>query len=293
MAEFTNIAWCDSTFNPWIGCTQVSPGCDLCYAKTLMSDRMGVVAWGAGAPRKRTTEANWRQPRLWNREADAFALAHEGRARRVFCASLADVFDNEVPPWWRADLFALIADTPRLHWLLLTKRIGNAEAMIAEALARLPHAPAWPWPHVWLGATVVDQAEADRDVPKLLGVPAAVRFVSVEPMLGPVDLDDITLRRGTGDEEHFSALYFDGDEGDAPDMGTATLDWVIAGGESGFPSRPLRAEWVRSLRDQCLDAGVPFFFKQWSGSKPARADNLVDGVRHEAWPAGARAEVPA
>lgn len=266
MAEHTNITWCDSTFNPWIGCTKVSPGCDSCYAEALMDKRMGVVTWGPGAPRKRTTAANWRQPLLWEREHEAFELAH-GHRRRVFCASLADVFDNEVPPHWRADLFDLIAQTPHLDWLLLTKRIGNAGAMIAEAVRGIEGAPAWPWPHVWLGATMVNQAEVDRDTPRLLKTEAAVRFLSIEPMLEPIVLD--------GTDNHVEALA----------GWWRRVDWVIVGGESGFPSRPIKAEWVRTLRDECAAAGVPFFFKQWGGSHPVRRrDDLLDGAQHHAWP---------
>lgn len=186
MSEHSRIEWCDATFNPWIGCTKVSPACDHCYAEAW--DRRFAVSghamrWGAKAQRTRTSAANWRQPLRWNAQADAFEAAH-GRRRRVFCASLADVFDAEVPAAWRAELFALIAATPRLDWLLLTKRIGNVARMIEAPGMQKCGLP----PHVWLGATVVNQAEADRDIPKLLATPAAVRFLSIEPMLGPVDL---------------------------------------------------------------------------------------------------------
>ena len=164
MAENTKIEWADHTFSPWTGCTKVSPACDHCYAEGW-AKRSGHVKWGSGQPRRRTSDANWRMPLKWNREAE-----RTGVRPRVFCASLADVFDNEVDPAWRADLFKLIADTPNLDWLLLTKRIGNAQRMIGEALTIMSEAGKpmnrWPWPNVWLSATVVNQEEADRDIPK-------------------------------------------------------------------------------------------------------------------------------
>lgn len=175
MAENSKIEWCDHTFNPWIGCTKVGPGCDHCYAEQLATSRLG-VPWGPHAERRRTAASSWQLPRRWNRRA-----ARAGIRYRVFCASLADVFDKAVPPEWRADLFALIRETPYLDWLLVTKRIGNAAAMI-EAAGGMPD-------NVWLGATIVNQAEADRDIPKLLATPAPVRFLSMEPLLGPVNLE--------------------------------------------------------------------------------------------------------
>ncbi|MBC2668749.1 phage Gp37/Gp68 family protein [Novosphingobium piscinae] len=228
MAENTKIEWCDHSWNPWIGCTKVGPGCDHCYAETLSRARLGVV-WGPGQERRRTKPANWAKPHKWNREARAFAEANGGRKQRVFCASLADVFDNGVDPAWRRDLFDLIAATPNLDWLLVTKRIGNVAKMLAEI--GIDHLP----PHVWLGITVVNQAEADRDIPKLREAPATIRFLSIEPMLGAVVLRSEWL---------------------------AELDWVICGGESGPGARPMHPDWARSLRDQCADAGVPFLFKQ-------------------------------
>lgn len=172
----------------------------------------------------------------------------EPARRRVFCASLADVFDNEVDPAWRADLFALIGATPNLDWLLLTKRISNVTKMLGDVLTELQlrgHDPLqWPWPNVWIGSTVCNQAEADRDIPKLLETPASVKFLSMEPLLGPVDLMPMF--------EHRADVHAD-----------TGIDWVIAGGESGAHARPMSPDWVRSLRDQCAAAGVPFLFKQW------------------------------
>ncbi len=250
MAENTKIEWCDHTFNPWTGCTKVSPACDNCYAEAW-AKRSGHVQWGAGQPRRRTSDANWRMPLKWSREAE-----RTGVRPRVFCASLADVFDNEVDPAWRADLFRLIADTPKLDWLLLTKRIGNARTMMADALHLESSANLdgriWPLPNVWLGATVVNQEEADRDIPKLLAVPAAKRFLSIEPMLGPMLLPFERLR-----EWNRIALL------NQQEHAVSRIDWVIVGGESGHGARPMHPDWVRSVRNQCAAVGVPFLFKQW------------------------------
>ncbi|CAN5649014.1 phage Gp37/Gp68 family protein [soil metagenome] len=259
MSANSKIEWTDHTFNPWTGCTKVSPGCDHCYAEGW-SQRAGakVGKWGLGAPRVRTTATNWRQPLKWNAQAGEF-MAQHGRRQRVFCASLADVFDNAVDPAWRVDLWQLIQDTPNLDWLLLTKRVGNVFGMLPDGWAF----QSAPWPNVWIGATVVDQSEADRDIQKLLAVPAAKRFLSMEPMLGPVQLglqcenwsDDITMDPETGARECCKACDFTG-------IGNA-IDWVIVGGESGPDARPMHPDWARSLRDECAAAGVPFLFKQW------------------------------
>lgn len=254
MSEATKIEWCDSTFNPWTGCTKVSPGCDACYAEAW-SKRAGerVGKWGPGAPRVRTSAHLWRQPLKWDREHAAFAAEH-GRRRRVFCASLADVFDNEVNPTWRVDLFDLISRTTNLDWLLLTKRIGNAKEMIDSSKTTLRlggwKQPPGPLPNVWLGATVVNQEEAERDIPKLLTTPASVRFLSMEPLIGHVDLARWLPSK---------ALRVTHDRGVAP----TRLDWVIVGGESGTKARPMHPDWASSLRDQCAAAGVPLLFKQW------------------------------
>jgi protein gp37 len=262
MAENTKIEWTDHTFNPWTGCTKVSPGCDHCYAEGW-SKRAGdkVGKWGSGAPRVRTTPANWAKPLKWQANAASF-MAEHGRRQRVFCASLADVFDNEVPPAWRAELFALIAATPDLDWLLLTKRIGNVAKMIEAPGMQKCGLPE----NVWLGATITSQAEADRDIPKLLSVPAKVRFLSMEPLLGPVQLSlcdcDQGSMPGPGGVGGVTCPRCQG-------AGGQNLDWVIVGGESGPGARPMHPDWARSLRDQCASAGVPFLFKQWGNWRAA------------------------
>lgn len=260
MAENSNIEWTDHTFNPWIGCQKVGPGCDHCYAEAW--DARGLqgqaTRWGPDAPRTRTGAANWNKPRAWNA-----AAAKAGKRARVFCASLADVFDNHesIKDQWRADLWELIAATPNLDWLLLTKRPANIAKMLPERYNLcVPNVWGDGWPNVWLGCTVVNQAEADRDISKLLAVPARVRFLSIEPMLGPIDLTAVKSR---------DAYAIDALAGVLTDFGVpfqdapGKLDWVICGGESGPNARPMHPDWARSLRDQCQTAGVAFHFKQW------------------------------
>lgn len=241
----SSIEWTHHTFNPWIGCTQVSPACDHCYAMVMMDQRYHRVEWGAGRPRIRTTPQYWRQPIRWNQEATL-----RGVRERVFCASFADVFDGEMPETlseWRADLWELIESTPQLDWLLLTKRPGN--------IMRL--AP-WKdrWPHnVWVGTSVENEEWARRRLPVLSEVPAVVRFVSAEPLLGAFSLADYSV------------------------------DWLITGGESGNGFRKLDIEHVRSLRDQCQARGTAFFFKQWGGRTPKVAGRELDGRTWSDFPA--------
>ncbi|MDZ4282781.1 MAG: phage Gp37/Gp68 family protein [Hydrogenophaga sp.] len=274
MSANSKIEWTDHTFNPWIGCTKVSPACDNCYAEVSTPSRTLGVTWGADQERRRTSPSNWAMPLRWNAQAEAFQAQH-GRRQRVFCASLADVFDNKVPQLWRTALFALINDTPNLDWLLLTKRIGNAARMLREDppegidMALLKN--------LWLGATICNQEEADRDIPKLLRVPAAKRFLSMEPLLSLVDARRYLARHC---ERHPGALEPDGKcevcegrgiwgLGDEPLTEAEKapirpgLDWVIVGGESGTHARPMHPDWARDLRDQCVTAGVSFLFKQW------------------------------
>lgn len=304
MSAHTKIEWADHTFNPWVGCAKVSPGCDHCYAEAW-AKRFDVAKWGAGAPRHRTSASTWRQPLKWNAQAAASQAAWEKfasdqrlsddelrakgffrpRRPRVFCASLADVFDNEVSAEWRRELFRLISCTKNLTWMLLTKRIGNAAEMLhATARSFGFDWAADPWEHVWLGATVVNQEEADRDIPKLLKTPAAKRFLSIEPMLGPVDLRALRVR----DRLRLDALT--GCHSGSAGPGTIEeclaslprlpgslppVDWVIVGGESGPHARPMHPEWARSLRDQCTSAGVPFFMKQMTKKAPIPDDLLI------------------
>lgn len=239
MGADSKIEWTDHTFNPWIGCTKVSPGCDHCYAEALMDTRYGRVQWGRGEDRVRTSKANWRQPHKWNRVASL-----DGHRPYVFCASLADVFDNEVDPLWRRDLFALIEETKSLIWLLLTKRIGNVVKM-TDPLEGSPMLPA----NAAIGATMVNQEEYDRDRMKLRDVAEKCgpifTFGSFEPLLGPIILDK-----------------------NAP-------DWIIVGGESGGGARHMAPDWARDLRDQSQRFGRAFFMKQMTSKAPIPDDLMI------------------
>lgn len=297
----SGISWCDYTFNPWIGCTKVSPACDNCYAAQF-GQRFG-IDWGAGKPRKRTSPSNWFQVVRWNRRAEIQFNAWQGFKKeypvsdeeliergfvkptppRVFCASLADVFDNEVPLSWRADLFELIANTPFLDWMLLTKRIVNVAKFIKD-----DHSigAALINDNVSLGITVCNQEEADRDIPKLLSVPAHKRFLSIEPMLGKINFrwnTDLILK-ATGEKYR---EYLDRTGSINEYEALKKLDLIIVGGESGQNARPMHPDWARSISDQCNEAGVDFHFKQWgefnsNGERVGKkaAGRLLDGIEH-------------
>jgi protein gp37 len=226
MGKDSEIEWTNHTFNPWWGCEKVSPACSNCYAEAW-AKRVGCNVWGKGAERRFFGEKHWNEPLVWNADAK-----RKKNRPRVFCASMADVFEarddlNSV----RTKLFNLIADTAQLDWLLLTKRPENIGKMV----------PWKVWPaNVWLGTTVESQEWAEKRLPHLLTYPAAVRFLSCEPLLGPIDL--------------------------APWVGRSEfhpIDWVIAGGESGARSRPMELAWVRNLRDFCKGQKIAFHFKQW------------------------------
>lgn len=271
MGENSNISWTDHTFNPWIGCTKVSPACDHCYAEAWAA-RYGAVQWGNN-PRKRTSAANWNGPRKWQR----FAEKLDTRPF-VFCASLADIFDNQVDPAWRADAFQLMRETPRLVFLLLTKRPQNIERLAAAAGGMPANAA--------LGCTVVTQHEAERDVPVLLEAKRATRplfsFLSIEPMLARIDLTDLQTDKH-GDLNAFTGRgVWPGAKPYADSMNATKatlpkLDWIICGGESGPDARPIDPAWVRDLRDQCADHDAPFHFKQWGGFTPKAGGKEIDG----------------
>jgi protein gp37 len=238
MGENSKIEWTHHTFNPWVGCQKVSPGCDHCYAEAW-SRRYDVTQWGPHGERIRTSKGNWKGPVKW---AEGLRRAGGGRLR-VFCASLADVWDNQAPAEWRHDLFHLINNTPELDWMLLTKRPENIAKMLQPATWDIP--TKWPWPNVWLGTTAEDQAHFDRRWPVLAQIPAAVRFISYEPALGPLRLGD------------------------------CRPDWIICGGESGPGARYMEPSWAASLRDECSAAGIPFFMKQMTGKTPIPPELLV------------------
>ncbi len=267
MTQQTKIEWTDFTVNFWEGCQKVGPGCDHCYAEARDARFTGGKHWGPGA-RRRKVKGGIAKLRKINRDADKFHNEHD-HWPRVFCSSLSDIFDNAVDPAWRAEAFKELTAATNTRPQLLTKRIGNVFQMIP---------PAWAikWPaHVGLMITVVNQAEADRDFPKLLDLKASIDIpwvgLSMEPLLGPVDLtldglvclpcpnaaDGIAMVPSMGAFECCSKCDFTG-IGD--EWG---IDWVIVGGESGHHARPTHPDWIRSLRDQCAAAGTPFLFKQW------------------------------
>lgn len=245
MGALTHIQWATHTFNPWVGCTKVSPGCTNCYAEAYDRRIGGVpvalrnpnssgpeLRWGVGARRTRTSPAYWRQPLKWNRIA-----AELGERHRVFCASLADVFDSDgVEVSWLADLARLIEQTPSLDWLLLTKRPENFWRWKAATGQSASDPVRWP-DNVWLGVTVENRVEADHRLPFLLDQKSAVRFLSCEPLLGAVDLRPWLA-------------------------GGHAIDWVIVGGESGPKARPFHLEWAEDLVEQCEEFGAAPFVKQ-------------------------------
>ncbi|WP_310530670.1 phage Gp37/Gp68 family protein [Novosphingobium sp.] len=283
MSETTGIEWTDATINFWWGCSKVSPGCDHCYAETWAA-RFGESLWGVGAPRRKIKGAVGLLYKLQNSAswwaADAvIGKFHPNSARRVFIQSMSDLFDKEVPDEWFDEAWNAIRSCGSLDLQLVTKRVSFVEKRLAGR----------PWPkHARLIISIVNQEEADRDIPRLielkhrLGIPCI--GLSMEPLLGRVVLRDEWL---------------------------AELGWIIVGGESGAKARPMHPDWARSLRDQCAEAGVSFLFKQWGEWIPApeiedaggvsfhtfadgtwvqrvgkkAAGRLLDGVQHDGFPA--------
>lgn len=244
MAENSGIEWTHHTFNPWIGCTKVSPACDFCYAEEWNKRYDGGKNWGPHAPRRRTK--TWGNPVKWNREAERLGIRY-----RVFCASLADIGDNHksIMPEWRSDLKRLIDDTPHLDWLLLTKRPQNLKKYYPDEMLE----------KCWIGTTVENQEEAERRIPHLVEINARVRFLSMEPLLGLTSI----------------VPWID------------KIHWVITGGESGTNYRAADPEWFRSLRNQCVNANVPFLFKQWEGKNQSIIKSKgreLDGIVWDQYP---------
>jgi protein gp37 len=260
MAEDSKIEWTDATFNPWMGCVKVSDGCKHCYAE-YFGRRYKKAQWGPDAERVKTGEAYWKQPLAWDKKAAA-----QGTRTRVFCASLADVFeDNDQLVAWRAELFELIMQTRHLDWLLLTKRPGNVNDMVP---AQWRNVNRWPL-NVWVGTSVENQDAADSRIPELLRVPALTRFLSCEPLLGPVDLSQYLYccpSCGAPRPERLGCCCSYCEE--FPSL--RGISWVIVGGESGPHARPMDPEWAVTLRDQCVAARVPYFFKQWGEWGPRK-----------------------
>lgn len=229
MGANSKIEWTDHTFNPWVGCTKISEGCKHCYAEAL-AKRTGLAVWGDHGERHATSNAYWKHPYAWAKKA----RMNEGPKPRVFCASLADVLEDKSElPLLRGNLWNVIRDTAdALDWLLLTKRPENSGMIPADVMEQ-----------VWFGATMENQARANERMQVLVESKAQVRFVSAEPLLGPIDFEEFPMRTMDGGEN-------------------PGIDWVIVGGESGPGARPMSEDWVRLIRNQCVSAGVPFFYKQ-------------------------------
>lgn len=253
MGKETGISWCHHTFNPWHGCVKVSPGCEHCYAETL-SKRWGKDIWGPAktTSRQLMSDAYWKQPLAWDRDA-----AEHGVRRLVFCASMADVFEDAPQiDGARRRLFGLIERTPNLIWLLLTKRPQNVMPMLSDT--GYPGGPV-TWlermgDRVWMGTSVENQATAEQRIPQLTAIPAAIRFLSIEPLIERVDLETrgfLSLWKETGGVPRLKMVR------------PSPIHWMIVGGESGPHARPMHTNWVRELRRQSFASKVPFFFKQW------------------------------
>ena len=289
MGDKTAIEWTDSTWNPLRGtkgtwsCIKISTGCEFCYAQRL-NVRLGGPEYKVGADTLRLDETILTQPLRWK------------RPRRIFVCSMTDLFEERVPDEWIGQIFGIMLTTREQHtYQVLTKRAERLHGFIAKYSSSGGPLHPWPLPNVWLGVSVENQARADERIPWLLKTPAAVRFLSVEPLVGPVDLED----------------WLEGFQPFNPDLTRrkSPISWVICGGESGGP--PERAlvekditkiwyggihqgtfwypkrealEWVRALRDQCVAAGVPFFHKQWGGPTSKSGGRLLDGRTWDEFP---------
>lgn len=283
MAENTEISWCDATYNPWWGCTRVSDACDHCYAETL-AHRYGMDIWGVENRRRFFGDKHWNEPLMWNRKA-----RNEGKRRRVFCASMADVFerlpeghpDEDSMAVSRQRLWSLIEKTSWLDWLLLTKRPQSISHLVPSFWMVYDQ---WP-KNAWVGTTVESQKYTDR-LQYLCSVPAPVRFVSYEPAVGPLDLAWVRIN------DHTSINYLEGCGVDrlnpcqtVPNLRIRyPVNWVIAGGESGSHARPSHPDWFRSIRDDCKQAGVVFHFKQWGEYGPEQIGRVLYTPVHSGIP---------
>ncbi len=291
----SKIEWTDKTWNPVVGCTKVSPGCEHCYAER-MAYRLACMdkkLYTTGVVRGIDGRAEWTgqigiaPEKIWTQPL------HWRKPRRIFVCSMGDLFHENVPQEAIFRVFATAWENPRHTFQILTKRPKRMRVMVSLMAATRSYPGQWPIPNVWLGVTAENQEAADKRIPLLLNTPAAVRFVSCEPLLGPIDLNGTPAGQALGPCDECGHT----DENPSCEScdGTPSLDWIIAGGETGPGARPMHPDWIRSIRDQCKDARVPFLFKQWgdkhtapvvSGYNPdaKKGGRLLDGVIHDAYP---------
>ena len=331
MADHSQIEWTDATWNPITGCSVVSPGCTNCYAMGLAGTRLKHHPSRAGLTRETKAGPVWTGEVRLNEQWLTQPLSWR-KPRMIFVCAHGDLFHESVPDEWIDRVFAVMALAPQHTFQVLTKRSARMRAylaergsrrrdradavnvaaanMIMEGLIAPCKAVAWPLPNVWLGVSAEDQRHADERVPDLLASPAAVRFVSAEPLLGPIDFNRIDVATWL---DSYAKSPRERSEHD-PDMrwpllapfehmasgySSPGLDWIIVGGESGAGARPMHPDWARSIRDQCAAAGVPFFFKQWGSWKPICAmadgecDELYERPPAEHPDASRRCKVPA
>jgi protein gp37 len=292
MSDITKIEWTDHTFNPWWGCSRVSPACVHCYADST-ARRWGHELWRRNGERRMLSEQNWRHPLRWNRDAE-----RAGVPAKVFCASMADVFeDHPALAEPRKRLWGLIESTPWLRWQLLTKRPENVAAMA-------PWGGDWPsW--AWLGVSAETQRWADTRIPVLVALPARVRFISAEPLLGPVDFS-AWMPAGDARWQCGACRWFFAGEwrercpqcgGDGCFSGSHAgngrpgghqLSWIIVGGESGSRPRPMELSWAAGIVSQCRASQVPVFVKQLGSVRGCELDAGRKGGDMGRWPAGLR-----
>ncbi|MGO1069281.1 phage Gp37/Gp68 family protein [Lysobacter sp. CA199] len=306
MADHTHIEWTDATWNPITGCSVVSAGCKHCYAMKLAGTRLQHHRSRAGLTVETQAGPVWTGEVRFNEEWLDQPIRWK-RPRRIFVCAHGDLFHENVPDEWIDNVFEIMARAPQHQFQVLTKRpermaryfAGMAESELRDRVKydALAETLEWPLPNVWLGVSVENQAVAEQRIPLLLQTPAAVRWLSAEPLLGDLDLTNRGFLR-----EHRN------DDGEVL-HGLARIDWVVVGGESGAGARAMHPEWARSLRDQCFDAGVAFLFKQWGewadafycvggqwpisawsdGAISARvgkklAGRLLDGEQHDGYP---------
>lgn len=332
MADGTKIEWTDATWNPITGCAVVSPGCTNCYAMKLAGTRLQHHPSRAGLTQPSKAGPVWNGKVRFNQDWLDQPL-HWKRPRMIFVCAHGDLFAENVHDEWIDKVFAVMALAPQHTFQVLTKRPERMREYLRgrDAENGFPMPPLWhigmtrddpswqdtmdwPLPNVWLGVSVEDQTRADERIPILLDTPAAVRWISAEPLLGPIDILPYLFIYTHEDEVHLDLgvpflPFRHPATTPAADISSPRLDWVVAGGESGQGARPMHPDWVRSLRDQCADAGVAFHFKQWGefaadqvGQHDPRSISLppdhvffnkvgralsgrkLDGITHDAYP---------